>query len=49
MYAEKDYLDHFLNAEVDEMNHYQLTNLFLTCIHHDSFRIALLIYLRFFS
>ena len=49
MYAEKDYLDYFVNAHVDEMNHHQLTDLFLTSLHHDSFRIALHVYLRYLS
>jgi len=49
MYSEKDYLDYFLNADVDEMNHKQLIELFMTCIQADSFKIALQIYLRYLS
>ena len=47
MYCKNDYIAHFLNINLDEISHKQLIDLFCICVRHDSFKIAIHIYLRY--
>lgn len=47
MYSKKDFMDYFLDVNVDALTHRQLVDLFQTCIKHDSFKLAFQIYCRY--
>ena len=46
MYCRNDYIAHFLNINLDDISHHQIIDLFCVCIKHDSFKIAIHLYLR---
>lgn len=47
MYAQNDYVSHFLRVNTEEIQHEQFMQLFQTCLRNDSFKIAFQIYLRY--
>lgn len=49
MYAQNDYVAHFLKADATDVSHSQFIELFSICMKNDSFKIGLQIYLRFLS
>jgi len=49
MYSNKDYIENFLKVDVTSLSKEQLVELFVTCIRHDSFKIALQLYLHYLT
>mmetsp|Transcript_31434 Transcript_31434/g.48055 ORF Transcript_31434/g.48055 Transcript_31434/m.48055 type:complete len:90 (-) Transcript_31434:2864-3133(-) len=47
MYCKNDFISHFLNINLEDISRVQKIKLFQICLRHDSFKIGMLLYLKY--
>mmetsp|Transcript_33505 Transcript_33505/g.51474 ORF Transcript_33505/g.51474 Transcript_33505/m.51474 type:complete len:81 (+) Transcript_33505:1745-1987(+) len=49
MYCKNDFIAHFLNINIEDVSKRQLIELFAICLRNDSFKIGMVMYLKYLS